>query len=335
LWSSLALLSYVIVLYSLIHFWRLWRFLLRLLIALESHPIRNAFTRLPERVSWTSVWSFIGLTPGFVSLQLATDYLNVFRHLKPGPLTQPESQLLEKSKSVLDQAKIGAIPDSPAPTAKDAQTKARPASGVREDLSRIIKLSSALGERLSLALDPIWNESALEGWRGARLDWPGQTGAKDHYTLGHIGPARNPEALKRWDDDKRLMEEYIASLFCSYIRYVFAQLRNLAGCIATCASLLFLAFSSYPFQPHGALINAVTFLFVLFAVILVVVFQQMDRDAILSRLSDTSAGKLDAGFTTRLLQFGLLPSLTFLAGLVPGMSDLLLGIVEFIPGLPK
>lgn len=327
LWLILGLTCYAIVICSLIHFWRLWRLLARLLSALEAHPIRNAFTRLPERVSWTSVWSFSGFTPSFVSLQLATDYLSVLRAPDINLNGETISKLFSTSCDFLVHAKIGMLPDGRLDPAQSPQISA--------DLHFVMRKSRQLAGRINRTLVPLWNQSALEGWRGAKLDWARHSASKEFYELGNITKLRNPYLEKKWGEHLKLGEEYIATLFCSYIRYVFLQLRNLAGSITISASLLFLAFSSYPFQPHGALMNSITFLFVFLAIVFVVVFQQMDRDPILSRLSDTSAGKLDAGFATRLLQFGLLPSLTFLAGQVPGMSDLLLRIVEVIPGLPK
>lgn len=330
-WSTLSLLCCVLVISCIAHFWRLWRLLVRVLSALEAHPIRNAFTRLPERVSWTSVWSFSGLTPSFVPLQLATDYLNVFSSLR---IVRPDDLLcgsiLDKSRDILIRAKVGNVPDMQLGVESDTEFKP-----LREELASVIKESESFAQRINVVLHPVWGESALEGWRGAKQDWSRQSAAKEHYPLGSTGPTRNPRVISKWDDERKLMEEYIATLYCSYITYEFAQLRNLAGCITISASLLFLAYSAYPFQPHGALMNSVTFLFALLAITFIVVFQQMDRDPILSRLSDTSAGKLDAGFAMRLLQFGLLPSVTFLAGQIPGVSDLLLRVMEVIPGLPK
>ena len=113
------------------------------------------------------------------------------------------------------------------------------------------------------------------------------------------------------------------------------QLRNFLGFLVTAMTLLFIAMNVYPFQPIGTLTNFATFLFITCAVIVVTAFYQMDRDPLLSRLSNTSAGKLDAGFGWRLLQFGALPTVTFLAAHFPPIGQALVRIVQIIPGLAK
>ena len=85
----------------------------------------------------------------------------------------------------------------------------------------------------------------------------------------------------------------------------------------------------------GTLTNFATFLFAISAITVITVFYQMDRDPLLSRLSNTSAGKLDSGFGWRLIQFGAFPTITFLATHFPPVGQALVKIVQIIPGLAK
>ena len=101
------------------------------------------------------------------------------------------------------------------------------------------------------------------------------------------------------------------------------QLRNLLGFLATASTLVFIALNVYPFQPMGTLTNFATFLFALGAIVVVTVFYQMEKDPLLSRLANTTAGKLESGFTLRLLQFGTLPTVTFLATHFPPIGQAL------------
>ncbi len=205
---------------------------------------------------------------------------------------------------------------------------------VNPDLLKDLENSAqALCQRFAANLQHEWEKSRLEGWRSASFDYATIEKREKLDPLGFSGGARNPGAT--WTPLQKMLEEFVALMYSSYIRYVFMQLRNLAGSMAVSASMLFLALHAYPFHPQGALLNAITFLFVCLATVFVVVFYQMDKDPLLSRLSDTQSGKLDAGFAKRLLQFGLLPTLTFLVSQVPELSEALLKVLEFIPGLPK
>ena len=81
--------------------------------------------------------------------------------------------------------------------------------------------------------------------------------------------------------------------------------------------------------------NFASLLFGIAATLMVTTFYQMDKDPLLSRLSNTKAGELDAGFGWRLLQFGALPTVTFLATHFPPIGHALVQMIQIIPGLAK
>ena len=195
--------------------------------------------------------------------------------------------------------------------------------------------SSNRSKALAKKLAPAWKASRLEGWRGASIDYASAEQRAKFYALGAIESVRNSEVSSLWTPVRKLKEEFLALLFSSYIRYVFVQLRNLAGSAAISVSMLFLAINTYPFHPYQGLLNAATFLFFSIGVVFISVFYQMDIDPLLSRLSDTQSGKLDAGFPKRLLQFGLFPTATYLVSQFPYIGDVFLRLSEVIPGLPK
>ncbi len=132
-----------------------------------------------------------------------------------------------------------------------------------------------------------------------------------------------------------LKSQFIALQYAAFIRYAFMELRNLLGFVTTASSLLYIALNVYPFQPAGTLTTFSTFLFIISSIVVVAVFYQMDRDRLLSRLSNTQAGRLDAGFAVRLLQFGMLPTITFLATHYPPIGQALLKVAQIMPGLAK
>jgi hypothetical protein len=58
------------------------------------------------------------------------------------------------------------------------------------------------------------------------------------------------------------------------------------------------------------------------------VFMQMDRDPLLSRISNTAPGRLDRNFFLRLADYGALPLLALLAAQVPSVGTFVNGLVE-------
>lgn len=323
-WTVLAALTYTATLNTLWQFCFMWVRLFRVLRKLESHPIRNAFTRLPDRLSWTTIWSVGGLRPTFVSLQLATDYIAVLQQGKPGGYTGLKLNDFQASATVILESTYSAnFPD-----------QAEPPNGVPCAIKCLARDCQTIAAEFEKYLAKAWAASRLEGWRGASAEYA--SGDSKTNALAVVGALRNPRAEAEWFHPRlKLEEEFLALLYSSYIRYVFMQLRNLAGTVTIAVSMLFLAVHSYPFQPHQALMNAATFLFIVMASVFVLVFYQMDIDPLLSRLSDTQAGKLDAGFGLRLLQFGLLPALTYLVSQVPEIGNIFLRTMEVIPGLPR
>jgi len=63
--------------------------------------------------------------------------------------------------------------------------------------------------------------------------------------------------------------------------------------------------------------------FVVLGLRIIQVFAQMDRDPLMSRLSETSPNRLGLNFVYRMLSYGALPLLTLLASLVPDIGNFL------------
>jgi hypothetical protein len=100
---------------------------------------------------------------------------------------------------------------------------------------------------------------------------------------------------------------------------------------AISAGVLFLVLAavSYPFnEPHAILweiASLVTFLLLIVGMVLA----QMDRDPILSRLSDTDIGKLNyPSFLSQLALAGGLPALTVLASVFPTLGNAIASLLR-------
>jgi len=125
-----------------------------------------------------------------------------------------------------------------------------------------------------------------------------------------------------------LAAEVIALGYLSYIRYVMRHLRNLLSFITTGFILMTLALNCYPFQMLNMIRWSITIVFILIAVVLLYAFQEMSRNEILSRITDTKAGSLDAGFYSRLVSVGALPVVAVVASHFPSVGRFLFSWVQ-------
>jgi hypothetical protein len=105
-------------------------------------------------------------------------------------------------------------------------------------------------------------------------------------------------------------------------------MKNLAVLLAVGFMLALGSVGSYPFLAGRECVWTLAAVFVIFGAAIIVSFAQMDRDAIMSRLSGTDAGKLDWSFYLRVLSFGGLPLLALLASQFPSFGRSLFSWLE-------
>ena len=324
LFGSVAILS----LTTLRRFWMLWWGLRNLLRRLEHHPLRQAFSRLPDRLSWTSIWSITGLRPTMVSLQMTGDFLsalaerfdNAFLGLGPTGEKLDAERIRTEIDALMTKFYEGKFP-------LDAECYAK--------VQSVQVAIRAVCQNYIEALREPWKCQRVEGWQATKAKVATAKNENQKEGAGSGSGLDSTESSHQLTPLQAMKDEFIALQYCAYIRYAFFHLRNMLGFVGAGLTLLFIALNVYPFEPSGTLDNCATFLFSVATIVVIAVFSQMDRDALLSRLSETTAGKLDAGFGWRLFQFGVLPTVTFLAIHFPPIGQALVRIVQIIPGLAK
>jgi hypothetical protein len=129
----------------------------------------------------------------------------------------------------------------------------------------------------------------------------------------------------------RLAEELIVVRYVALIRAVLVNIRYLMFFVSTAFVVAILAWNSYPFHPHAFIDWCFTLLFLLIGTGFIWVFAQMHRNAILSRLTDTKPNELGWEFYLRIITFGAVPVLTWLAYQFPQIGGSLFKILQ--PGL--
>jgi hypothetical protein len=129
----------------------------------------------------------------------------------------------------------------------------------------------------------------------------------------------------------RVAEEFLAIRYVSLIRAVLVNMRYLLVFVSAVFVLMIVAWNSYPFQPRQSIDGAFTGLLILLGAGVTWIFAQMHRNPILSRITDTSANELGVDFYVRLVTFGAVPVLTWLAYQFPELGGSLFKFIQ--PGL--
>ncbi len=108
-------------------------------------------------------------------------------------------------------------------------------------------------------------------------------------------------------------EEYIALRYIALIRAVLTNVRHVMAFVSAFFVLAVIAWNSYPFQPREMVDWLITGLLIVLSAGMIWVFAQMHRNPILSRTTDTKSNELGWDFYFRIISFGAVPLLTWLA----------------------
>jgi hypothetical protein len=109
--------------------------------------------------------------------------------------------------------------------------------------------------------------------------------------------------------------------FVPLVNYVLLQLQNLAAYLSVGFLLLLIGLNSYDFRARTVIGCFLTALFLLVGGGVVTVYSQLDRDAILSRITRTEQGKLDKNFFFHLISYGGVPTIALLASHFPTIGN--------------
>jgi hypothetical protein len=307
-------LFFLICLYSfiasaLVRFLFIWKQLRLILRRLERTSLRHAFDRLPKKFySWTPLWYAGGSRK---SLAILTRSLECLRKL------HAEHQHPLHLGSFVHSSEVSVL----------AVLMEESAS------STYVAIANDAAENdLAAAADYVLGSYLIPSWIHAgdceSLDYHDQElakkpGSKQLFNINQTSqiPPNPAEALI-------VAEEFVALRFVDLIRYAGLQLRSLLSFVSTAFILSVLGLRTYPFLAHRTIGWILTLIFVALGSAVIVVFAQMDRDALLSRITDTQPGKLDREFYFRLLSYGALPLLTILASQFPAVGKFLFSWIQ-------
>ena len=186
------------------------------------------------------------------------------------------------------------------------EDRAKLVTGLMDSLEILQKqLANTAGSVFKKILDPIWK--------------------------GEILPAvSEDERIKRpeLDPTRAIAEEFVALVYVNFLQSVLLQMRSLVVCAGGMYVLILCSMSVYPFEPHPALQVLAVALVVVMAVVVGFVYAEMHRDAILSRLTSTTAGELGWDFWFKFISAGAIPVFSLLAVQFPEISKFLFSWLE-------
>jgi hypothetical protein len=274
---------------TLVRFLRLWSVLRILLQDLERRPLRYAFSRLPKDFSWTAVWT----GDPRPKLYLPMRSLEVLRMIPEG---QDRVEAVKDALAFLNPPLRSFRPQKPHPAVFEATEKLNCALN-----SAAVAIASKLG--------PAW-DSGISDTITSR---EGRDEAPEEWTKHPIPIARG---------------EFLALRFVAFIHCSLSEMRSSLALLGYVFILLVAALNLYPFEGRGEIGVALVLIFVIIGGLCVMVFAQMDRNPLLSRLSATAPNQLGLNFVYRVASFGALPLLSLLASQVPEVGNFLLSWLQ-------
>jgi hypothetical protein len=138
-----------------------------------------------------------------------------------------------------------------------------------------------------------------------------------------IKKADDPPPSGLADKSLRLAEEFVACFYSTFITIVLLRIRWLVFSSVVIYTGVVFSTTSYPFQPAAGLRTLALFLFLLSAMVVGYVYEEMHHDPTLRGMTSTDPNKVDAAFWLKLISAGLLPLLGLLTALFPQVGHFL------------
>jgi hypothetical protein len=125
----------------------------------------------------------------------------------------------------------------------------------------------------------------------------------------------------------RIAGDFVASVYANFLVTILLGIRGLVFTVVAVYACIVLSTVSYPFEPAPDLAALSAVLFVFSGYAIWYVYEEMHRNATLSRMTSTEPGKLDAAFWTKFLSAGVVPLIALITAVYPPFGHLLYTLV--------
>jgi len=328
---------YVGLTLSFVRFVSIWRRLFRLLQRLAWHPTVQAYARLQQAIPGKPKINLAARSQIFTALEFSVDRAGALVALGRDLVRERTPAALAPAFSV-DAAKLLAAEREIAQGAAGHESAA--VQQVRETLT--LNLEKSLPEKLEpyvlraqQALHAALDAEARGDWRAKvarRTEAEQQLALMAREVTKLVRPAWRlpstgaPEKSKAEPNEFEwfeLAEDFLTSRVAAFLSHVVPQLQNLVVFVTAGLLMMLLAVTSYPFQPHQLLLMFNTTVILGIVGVTLVVFVQMERETILSVLSDTQPGRVNwnRDFVSRLAVYVGLPIISLLGAQFPEVAQ--------------
>jgi hypothetical protein len=285
---------------------------------LAAHPLAPAYDRMPHEFSKT-IAQLAARAPLLSELTVLVEQVRLLANhalklpdaeatLLLAPLTKTGS--VERGRALLVRFAERAERTYQAEVARSSDASER--LDARQSPTQ--QLLAAIAERLARVLDGAWARRPLAP---VTLDGEPVTPMGERYAQAA------PPDTGAW---LRLAEDYVATHVVIYLCHVFTYLRLFIGFVTIAILLVLLSVISYPFQPQRMLMLLAWSLMGGVTAGSVIVFVQLERDEVLSRISKTKPGKISwerSSFISHVVIYVALPLLGLIAAEFPSVGKVL------------
>lgn len=291
-----------------------------LLVPLENFPLRFAFSKLQGK-GWMTVLSRVGMDEQRRDLDRCVESMRQMLHL-----TDLKRSLSKDQRDRLEKASRPFLRSNLPPAMQNPE---RPRNFT--DTEQVEMNMAAFSEELlSCVLIPFW-ENERTGL--VESDDAESFPLKARRSESEADASRLPVELHAGHSSeypRRILaaEEFLAMRYMTLIRAVLGNMRYMMLFFSITFVLTIVAWNSYPFQPREMGDWLFTSVLLVLSLGMVWIFAQMHRDPILSRVTATRQNELGWDFYVRIISFGAIPILTWLAYQFPEVGSTLYNLVQ-------
>jgi hypothetical protein len=324
---------------SFVRFVTIWRRLFQLLARLSWHPTVKAYARLHQSIPGKPKVNLTSRSQILTALEFSVDRGNQLVTLARD-LTKPRMiATVDVPSAALTGVTSGPLHTEVPLTVSGAQTERTTADVVRERFTDRLREKLPLLEfcvhRAETHLHAALGAAAVGNWRQRVV---ARTRAEQHLAIMAVEitalirpawrlPAKGaPEKGKEQPNEVdwfELAEDFLTSRVAAFLSHIVPQLQNLIVFVTSGLLLMLLAVNCYPFQPHQLLLLFNTAVVCGSVAVTFIVFVQMERETILSVLSDTDPGRVNWNreFISRLVVYIVLPLVSLLSAQFPEVAQ--------------
>jgi hypothetical protein len=297
LFKALLIGAVVLIVFTTVRFWIVWRLLRDALTILKHHPLTESLGRLPDRLAQSLGRLLLEEVPLLTDAAIHKQQLHVLfsalpKHRDAALMVALGTSSDRTSKALVELQKLG---------------KSWP-PGDPSDPHAVQSVARDAARHLAQLLEDSWDHPPVRHAGEGPLP-EGKLPCKDTLAPYLQPPA---DAVHLW---LRLAEEVVAMQVVSLLHTVFPHLRNALLFLVASLLLLLTALNSYPFEPVQWATVLVWLLFLGVIGLATQAMFQMNRNTVLSRLTGTDPGKInwDLGFVKQLALYVLLPLISLVS----------------------